>query len=73
MCLLLSKNSSRPFERCTNLKLFVFIASVYVAEIHFPPPKIPLLSHLAYFGQLYFSLTKKYSGVNQLTDSFCIN
>ena len=41
----------------TNLKLFMFIASVYIAEIHSLLPKIPLLPHLAYFGQLYFSLT----------------
>ena len=43
----------------TNLKLFVFSASVYIAETHFLLPKIPLLlPRLADFGQLYFSLTK---------------
>ena len=36
----------------TNLKLFMFTASVYIAEIPFLLPKIPLLPHLAYFGQL---------------------
>ena len=47
-----------PLKDYTNLKLFVFIASVYIAEIPILLPKIPLLPHLAYFGQLYFSLTK---------------
>ena len=47
-----------PLKDYTNLKLFMFMASVYVAEIHSLLPKIPLLPHLAYFGQLYFSLTK---------------
>ena len=47
-----------PLKDYTNLKLFVFIASVYVAEIHFPLTKIPLLPRLADFGQLYFNLTK---------------
>ena len=36
----------------------MFISSVYIAEIPFLLPKIPLLPHLAYLGQLYFSLTK---------------
>ena len=49
-----------PLKDYTNLKLFMFtfITSVYIAEIHFLLPTIPLLSHLADFGQLYFSLTK---------------
>ena len=34
------------------------MASVYIAEIHFLLPKIPLLPRLTDFGQLYFSLTK---------------
>ena len=55
-----------PSKDCNNLKLFVFIASVYIAEIHFLLPKIPLLPGLTDFGQLYFSLTKKYSGINRL-------
>ena len=42
----------------TNLKLLVFKASVYIAEIPSLLPKIPVLPNLAYFGQLYFSLTK---------------
>ena len=45
----------------TNLKLFVFIAPVYIAEIHSWLPKIPLLPCFADFEQLYFCLTKKYS------------
>ena len=49
---------SYPLKDNTNLKLFVFIASVYIAEIPFLLPKTPLLPHLAYFGQFYFSLTK---------------
>ena len=36
----------------------MFMASVYIAEIPFLLPKIPLLPCLADFGQLYFSLTK---------------
>ena len=36
-----------PLKEYTNLKLFMFIASVYVAEIYFPLPKIPLLPRLA--------------------------
>ena len=49
-----------PLKDYTNLKLFVFvfIAYVYIAEIPFLLPKIPLLPRLADFGQLYFSLTK---------------
>ena len=41
-----------PLKDYTNLKLFVFITSVYIAEIHFLLPKIPLLPHLADVGQL---------------------
>ena len=47
-----------PLKDHTNLKSLVCIASVYIAEIPFLLPKIPLLPHLAYIGQLYFSLTK---------------
>ena len=36
-----------PLKDYTNLKLVVLIASVYVAEIHFPLPNIPLLPRLA--------------------------
>ena len=36
-----------PLKAYTNLKLFIFIASVCVAEIYFPLPKIPLLHRLA--------------------------
>ena len=56
MCLPLSKNSSIPFERLYQFE--VIRASVYIAEIHFLLPKIPLLPCLADFRQLYFSLTK---------------
>ena len=51
MCLPLSKNSSNPLKDYTNLKLFVFNASIYIAEIYFPLPKIPLLPRIADFGQ----------------------
>ena len=47
-----------PSKDYTNLKLFVFMAYVYIAEIHFLLPKIPLLPRLTDFGQLYFNLTK---------------
>ena len=55
-----------PLKDHTNLKSLVCIASVYTAEIPFLLPKIPLLSHLAYFGQLYFNLTKNIPALNQL-------
>ena len=35
------------FKDYANLKLFMFIASVYIAEIHLLLPKIPLLPRLA--------------------------
>ena len=47
MCLPLSKNSSNLLKDYTNLKLFVFIASVCIAEIPILLPKIPLLPCLA--------------------------
>ena len=39
----LSKILLDPLKDYTNLKLFVFIASVYIAEIPILLPKIPLL------------------------------
>ena len=58
MCLPLQRIFLDPLKDYTNLKLFVLIASVYIAEIPFLLPKIPLLPRLADFRQLYFSLTK---------------
>ena len=54
-----------PLKDHINLKSLVFIASVYIAEIPFLLPKIPLLPHLAYVGQLYFNLTKNILALNQ--------
>ena len=51
-------NSSRPFEKYTNLKLLMFTASHYVVENLFQLPKIPLLPHLVVFEQLYFNRLK---------------
>ena len=56
-----------PLKDHTNLKSLVFIAFVYIAEIPFLLPKIPLLLHLAYVGQLYFSLKNNIPTLNRLT------